>query len=291
MRSEQEMFDLILGVAMTNERVRAVYMNGSRTNPNVPKDRYQDFDVVFVVSETRSFLADKSWISVFGKFAIVQEPDSNDLGWGKDHDFSRSYTRLMLLEDGNRIDLGIKTLECALDSGMRDSLCIKLLDKDNCLPQIPESNDSSYWIKPPSRQEYAGCCNEFWWCLNNVAKGIARDQMPYALRMYYETVHAELEKMVEWYIGMQHSFVVSTGMWGKYFKKYLPPAMYEQYLATYASATAKDLWDAVFNACSLFGRLAAALAEDRGYPYCAQEAQNVLAYLERVKQESFPTAI
>jgi aminoglycoside 6-adenylyltransferase len=28
------MFDLILGVGQKDERVRAVYMNGSRTNPN-----------------------------------------------------------------------------------------------------------------------------------------------------------------------------------------------------------------------------------------------------------------
>lgn len=33
MRSEKEMMDLILGVAQKDERIRAVYMNGSRTNP------------------------------------------------------------------------------------------------------------------------------------------------------------------------------------------------------------------------------------------------------------------
>ncbi len=38
MRSEREMFDVILHVAKEDKRIRAVYMNGSRTNPNVPKD-------------------------------------------------------------------------------------------------------------------------------------------------------------------------------------------------------------------------------------------------------------
>lgn len=32
MRTEQEMFDLILNIAKRDERIRAVYMNGSRTN-------------------------------------------------------------------------------------------------------------------------------------------------------------------------------------------------------------------------------------------------------------------
>ena len=34
MRSEEEMMNLILQVAKDDERVRAVYLNGSRTNPN-----------------------------------------------------------------------------------------------------------------------------------------------------------------------------------------------------------------------------------------------------------------
>ena len=38
MRSEKEMFDLILGTAKQDARIRAVYMNGSRTNKNVRKD-------------------------------------------------------------------------------------------------------------------------------------------------------------------------------------------------------------------------------------------------------------
>ena len=33
MRSEKEMFELILRVVKADERIRAVYMNGSRANP------------------------------------------------------------------------------------------------------------------------------------------------------------------------------------------------------------------------------------------------------------------
>jgi len=44
-----------------------------------------------------------------------------------------------------------------------------------------------------------------------VAKGMVRDQMPYA-RMYHQVVHVELEKMAEWYIAAEHDFSVSTGM-------------------------------------------------------------------------------
>jgi len=38
LRSEAEMYDLILRLAKEDSRICAVYMNGSRTNKNVPKD-------------------------------------------------------------------------------------------------------------------------------------------------------------------------------------------------------------------------------------------------------------
>ena len=96
MRSESEIYDLILKIAKDDERIRAVFMVGSRTNPNVIKDIFQDYDIVFYVTETKPFLENKNWISNFGDIAIFQEPDLVDVSFGIDHDFSRSYTWLML---------------------------------------------------------------------------------------------------------------------------------------------------------------------------------------------------
>lgn len=47
MRSEQEILDLILNTAQADERIRAVVMNGSRVNPNAPRDPFQDYDVIY----------------------------------------------------------------------------------------------------------------------------------------------------------------------------------------------------------------------------------------------------
>ena len=287
MRTEREMYDLILETAKEDERVRAVYMNGSRTNPNVAKDKYRDFDIVYVVRETESFLADRNWISVFGKTAIVQEPDRNDMGWGIELDLLPSYTWLMLFEDGNRIDLCIKTPACAVENYLSDTLCIKLLDKDGLLPQIPEPNDSLYHVKKPSEAQYESCCNEFFWCLNNVAKGIVRDQLPYAWRMYHQVVHAELEKMVEWYIAAEYDFSVSTGMWGKYFKKYLSIDLYEKYCTTYSDADHANLWQAVFNGCDLFRSLAVKVGAHLGYLYNEKDDEGTMRYLEMMKKDAF----
>ena len=55
-----------------DERVRAVYMEGSRVNKNAPKDMFQDYDIVYVVKETKSFIDNKNWINIFGKILFMQ---------------------------------------------------------------------------------------------------------------------------------------------------------------------------------------------------------------------------
>ena len=80
MRTEREMTDLILSAAKREDRIRAAYLNGSRANPAAPRDNFQDYDVVYVVTETAPFLADRAWLSGFGTPLLVQEPDANDFG-------------------------------------------------------------------------------------------------------------------------------------------------------------------------------------------------------------------
>ncbi len=99
MRSEQEIMNLIIRIAKNDERIRAVYMNGSRTNPNVPKDIFQDYDIVFVVRETSSFINDDNWISKLGNLLMIQEPDKLDKGIGQDKNFDDTYAYLMLFTD------------------------------------------------------------------------------------------------------------------------------------------------------------------------------------------------
>jgi aminoglycoside 6-adenylyltransferase len=286
LRSEEEIFDLILGIAKADERVRAVYMNGSRANPNIQKDIYQDYDIVFVVTETKSFLNKKEWISLFGEIAIVQEPDNNDFGWGIKANFDRSYTWLMLFKDGIRIDLNIQIKEVMFEKYTNDSLTIPLLDKDNCLPEIPASNDKDYHIKKPTESQYKGCCNEFWWCLNNVAKGIVRDQLPYTMWMYNVIVRDMLVKMIDWYIGINNDFSVSVGMSGKYYKNYLTKEMYQMYTKTYSDSDYNNIWSAIFISCELFRKIAQPVATHFGYTYNITEDRNIIEYLNKVQNDS-----
>ena len=105
---------------------------------------------------------------------------------------------------------------------IQDTLTVPLLDKDAILPKIPPPTDRMYYVRYPSEGEYDSCTNEFWWCLKNVAKGIWCDEISYAKQMYERTIRKPLDKMVSWQIGMKYNFHVSSGKFGKNFKKYLP---------------------------------------------------------------------
>ena len=48
--------DKLLDLASKNNSVRAVVMNGSRVNPNIESDKYQDYDIVFYVNNYQEFI-------------------------------------------------------------------------------------------------------------------------------------------------------------------------------------------------------------------------------------------
>ncbi len=74
MRSEREMLDLILNAARRDDRIRVVIMNGSRANPNAPRDIFQDFDIIYLVTDPVPFIHNLPWIDQFGERMILQLP-------------------------------------------------------------------------------------------------------------------------------------------------------------------------------------------------------------------------
>ncbi|WP_270182317.1 aminoglycoside 6-adenylyltransferase [Alkalihalobacillus sp. CinArs1] len=283
MRSEQEMMDLIIKRGKEDQRVRAVYMNGSRTNPNVSKDIFQDYDIVYVVKETLPFIKSEDWVHGFGNILMFQEPDKNSKESGMETNFSESYGYLMLFDDGNRIDLHIETKEHMREHYLKDKLTVPLLDKDNCLPSIPEPSDSDYHVKKPTESMYLSCCNNFWWCQQNIAKSMWRDELPYAKFMMERVVRQELNKMVEWWIGIATNFEVSTGKVGNYFRKQLPDSHWNKYKATYSDDNYENIWNSLFICGELFRELGKDIAYYLSFNYPSHEDENMTMYLKQVR--------
>ncbi len=281
MRTENEMYNLILEVAKRDDRVKAVYMNGSRTNENVPKDMFQDYDIVYVVEETQSFIEDKDWIQVFGEILYMQYPDESP---NYPSDKKNSYGYLMQFVDGIRIDLTLQSVHCALQRIEEDKLCKILLDKEHILPEIEAATDRLRWVKKPTKEQYLAVCNEFWWCTNNIAKGLWRKEMPYVQDMTNDCVRPQLITMLNWKAGILTEWSVSTGKSAKYLYKWLPEEEWQMLLSTYFDGDVDHAWEAVFRMCDLFESVARFVAEKLGWEYNEKEGKGARDYLEGVRQ-------
>lgn len=282
MRSEQEMMELLVRVARDDRRIRAAYLGGSRCNPNVRRDIFQDYDIVYMVDEIRPFLEQPDWIDVFGKRLLMQKPVENDLAMGVPCRPDQAYGYLIQLADGNRIDCFLQTPEACRKDLASSRLKKVLLDKDGRLPGIPEASDVTHWVKPPKREEYESCCNEFWWLLLNVAKGLWRGEILYALDMLNHCIRPELLRMLTWQVGIDTGFSCSVGKCGKYLDHYLGEETWQAYLLTYPSAKIPDVWRAVGEMCALFSETARTVGERMGYPYPEETENGSRKYLQSV---------
>ncbi len=271
MRTEKEMFDLILNTAKNDKRIIAVTMGGSRVNKNAPKDIFQDFDIYYVVDDIDSFISDNNWINRFGDFLILGKPDRNGY-----------CLYLMQFKDGNRIDLHIYPKELA-HRCIQKSLSTVLLDKNNIFPKINEATDKDFYVQKPTAYEFSQTCNEFWWVCPYVAKGLWREELLFALGSLNNMARPVLMRMLDWYVGVNNDFLISTGKFSKYLSKYLSHDMWETLLLTYANADTENIWEALFHMCALFSKIAVNVSIKLSYDYNYEDENNVINFLKHIK--------
>lgn len=281
MRSETEIKNLITDFAQKDERIRAVLLNGSRANPKVIPDKLQDFDIVFIVDNLKSFTGDLRWTNIFGEKIISQLPDK--MSFDKDDCKKKQidFRYLMLFDDGNRIDLTLFPKENLKSDFKFDSLTKVWMDKENLFSEIPESNDKDYHIRKPTEKEFSDTCNEFWWVCTYVAKGLLRNEIAYSKEMLETVLRPMFMKVIEWKTGIENDFNVSFGKAGKYMKAYLSNELYTNVLRTYANYETEENWKALFLMTEIFKETSSYIAQRLNFRIDRTEAQNVISYLRK----------
>lgn len=279
MRSEQAMLELIISRAQNDDRIRAVIMNGSRTNPNARRDIFQDFDIIYVVTKVDPFKDDRSWIDCFGELMILQMPEAMQ---DPPPQNNGTFVYLMQFSDGNRIDLGLVPI-AKLNELACDSLSLLLLDKDGIIEPFAAPSENDYLPKPPTAKLFADCCNEFWWVCPYVAKGLWREEIIYAKTMFDGAVREQMMKMLTWYVSMKTQFTRSPGKLGKHFKQSMEPELWVMLEKTYTDAGYANTWEALYTMCNLFRVTAVRVAVHFGFDYPYRDDEKVSAHLRRVQ--------
>ena len=275
MRTEAEMFDVILKTAETLQ-VKAVAMSGSRTNPKVPKDEFQDYDVVYIVNDLDNLTSDLSWLDQFGKRIIEQEVT-----------LGNRCLYLMLFEDGNRIDLTLCPKEHIKEWVESEAEFIVLEDKKSLFESYSPS-PQRYWTSPASAIEFEKTCNEFWWVSAYVVKGICRNQVIYATDHLYGICQQELLKVLNWQVASDRG-KVDIGKNYKYLFNYLPAEQKKEFSDLLDFSSIDKITQSLLATMELFHQEDQSLAKKMGYDYDKEVAEKMIQYAEErlEKNETF----
>ncbi|GKU77646.1 aminoglycoside 6-adenylyltransferase [Paenibacillus sp. L3-i20] len=279
MRTEEEMMRLIMRFAEQEPRIRAVIMNGSRINPHAVRDRFQDYDIVYFVTDVREWTKNREWVQHFGDILIMQTPDDGMLIQDEPRE---SFAFLMQFTDGNRIDLTLSPVE-QLEGMHHDSLSLVLLDKDNRIGTLPHPSINDYRTKPPTAAHFLECCNEFWWVNTYIAKGLWRGELYYSKFHLEGPVREMLIYMLDWYIGVSSNYESNPGKLGKYYEELLPPVLWRRFVSTFPDADEANIWRSLFAMGDLFRETASVVADHYGFNYNEGEDQRVTAYLKHIQ--------
>ena len=266
MRTETEMFDVILQTAKVLQ-VDAVAMSGSRTNPNAPKDEFQDYDVVYIVEDLDSLIADLAWLERFGKRMIEQHVL---LG------HRRLY--LMLFEDGNRIDLTLCPKD-HIQEWVDSEADYTVLKDEKGLFESYTTSPERYWTSPASATDFDKSCNEFWWVSAYVVKGIRRNHLVYATDHLYGICQQELLKLLAWQVAADKG-TVDVGKNYKYLFQYLSAEKEKEFTSLLDFSDQKSLTKSLLDTLDFFHKEAQAFSRKTGFPYDKATAEKMLEYAE-----------
>lgn len=284
MHIQESIYHKVFQIAENDDRIRAVLLNGSRANPNIEPDKYQDYDLLFVVSDFETFLEDKRWILQFGKPILQQLPDEMLLGSDTD-DKKVTFTILTFFEEGYRIDLTFFPVEKIETDYLHDSLTVVWVDKDGLFATFPKASDKGYFVLKPDQRAFQEVCNEFWWTITNVAKGLKRSEIIYAKEMMENAVRPVFLQMIYWEIGFKNNFQISVGKSGKFISKLTSDTLYAKILKTYSDADIKNNWNALFLMVSIFETIQNQLAKKMYFYLNAEESANSKRYIENLYKE------
>jgi aminoglycoside 6-adenylyltransferase len=281
---EVDVLDRLVQWASSQPLVRAMLLESSRASDRAPIDALSDYDVLLVVSDTRPFSRDENWLQHFGNILVPFRDQGRMYGL-------RSYNRLVLYEDGTKIDyivwpvtllqrvLDEPRLPDVLDHGYR-----VLVDKDHLTRDLKPPTHTAHIPKRPTEKEYLSLVEEFWWETIYVAKNLWRDELTQVkYNLDFVMKFQLLRQLLEWRIEIDHNWSWKPGAAGRGLKKHLDSRSWSEFAGTYVGEGIDENWDALFKTTALFRRVAKEVGDALGYGYPFDLDERVTSYLQRIR--------
>lgn len=254
---EEEVLRALQQIAASSPETEALLLSGSRAGEGAAADDYSDYDVIFAVRRAGLYEELAAQVrKTFAPLVIEQRPDPPG---GFRYGYLMQFAAV-------RIDLSFVAAD-RLAEWTASERAVRVL-----------------WERPPFRcgrlplaeprcfgqTEFAACCNEFWWTLPYVAKGVARRQLLYANWHLEHCLRAQLLLILDQLYPRHAKCFSDLGQW-------VGAETSAAYESTFACETPDGVWRAARVLAALFSRHARALALSRGL--CCDEGEE-----ERVRK-------
>ena len=260
MKTYDEMYDLIVKTAEEDERIRALTMEGSNVTKGAVHDEFSDFDVTFFVSDIREFTADKEYMKRFGDILIIQTP-YDEYCAPYDYNGRSRFTFLTQYKDGNRIDLTLIDISEIEEQKDFDEPRKVLINKDDFAVLKDIDSKKAFRIRKPGEFEFFNTVNEFRWVSNYATKGLCRHEFYYARRVMEHYMMDMFMKMINWKVGIDNDFGVTTGGNSKYLKRFISEDEMNRFMGMFACGDYEDMWNKLFLMYDYFEELSAYVAD------------------------------
>lgn len=272
-------------------RVRAMLLTSSRADPNAPRDRFSDYDVILYVTDTRPFRHAKRWLADFGPVLVTFRDQRQEHG-------RTVYARLALYKDGTKIDFTIsplqvlqKTVEATrMGARLPDALEVGyriLVDKDGLAAMLPPPGYMAHIPAKPSAAMYLALVEEFWWESTYVAKNLRRGELLPAKYSLESVMKMDLlVRMLEWRVECDYGWAFKPGNLGRGLRQRLDSATWSELESTFAGGGIVENWQALERTAALFRRIAWEVGERLSYSYPQELEEGVRGYWEHLKGEA-----
>ena len=283
MRTEKEIIETVLDYAEKDESVRAVI----RTNL-LPKREYDYYNFCFVADDPEQYDSD-IFEKCFGERILLYRGDRNYPELFPDN----TKAHLMVFSDGTTIAINVMGKDAFLARYNREQVhenvwigdtYLKILDKDNILPEIERLDEKQTWFsKTPSKDEFNGTNSEFWWVLKTFAEYTLRKELPSAMFYLNVAVRDLLNRMIRWYLFLQTGQPVEMGILDCNMEKLLDRELFSLYKETYPAAEYGQIWKAFDAVVKLWTIIGKDVAKRCGYDYRTDTETNMLSLIRNMK--------
>ncbi len=226
MQDQDEILKTLKNLALCDENIRLVTLEGSRVNKKAKKDKYQDYDISFFVSldkmkdflglnEKQNFNECKNLpkcilelenCSYFKKILMLQVPECMEF---YPPDLPKNWVSfLVLFESGVRLDLSIIPLEDLKNYYEFEPLSQALLDKNGLFTH--EISNSAFSIAKLSSQSFDDVCNEFYFTFSKLEKALLRKQFIMSNHLL-NSMRQTLFDLLSFKIGLKFGFEIWLG--------------------------------------------------------------------------------